>query len=136
MKFCVPHWEALRVAIKQRGLKVLMSETGEEAVTKMARSLEEGPSIDNYDPLMSAHWAIAGNAMEHAKRVGGNPLCILSPPPEHPEWGCPICFLNFLSDEHDRICGDPACSKPKGMRFDDWIDKAADGQVEAWKAMR
>lgn len=136
VRMCMPHWERLRVAIADRGLSALVAESGEQAARNLASEVEDGPSIDNFDPLMSAHNAIAANAMDTLGSIGANPLMLLTSDPDHPEYECPICCLNALSAEHDATCTEPSCQKPKGLTFDDWIDKAADGAAEQWKALR
>lgn len=68
MKFCQPHWDKLKAAIAERGLSHLIAKSGQEAMAREIRALEnkqEGPR--DYDPLMSAHWQIAENAL----RCGG-----------------------------------------------------------------
>jgi hypothetical protein len=131
MRFCIPHWEALKKAITVRGLNDLVPVSGEEAMKREVSHME-GQKITraNFDPLMGAHWTLVNNAMEYIQKVGGNPLALMVQNPDHPEHECPICYLNFLSDEHDRLCLDPNCPKEKGLRFEHWIDKAADGCVE------
>lgn len=136
MKFCTAHWDALRKAINVRGLSDFVSADGKEAINREVGSLQ-GKKVTraNFDPLMSAHWTLVRNATAHIDAVGGNALAMLIPNPEHPEHRCPICYLNFLSDEHDRLCTDPACPKVKGLRFDGWIEKAADGCAEYVKTL-
>lgn len=116
MKFCQPHWETLRAAIDARGLYHLVAKGGEQAARNLAAEVTAGPSIQTFDPLMSAHNEIWMRAMD----VGG--LAIMAPNADGSE-RCPICFLN---DAHDAECkGPPACSLPP-RPFDHWIDKAAD----------
>lgn len=138
MKFCPDHWQALRDAIDTRGLTALIADSGEQAVANMASELDHGPTVDNFDPLMGAHNSIMVNAMELAREIGVDPLVLMFENPAHPEWECPICYLNWLSAEHDRLCdlGPPECLKVRGQTFDDWIDQAADGALNAWQEMR
>jgi hypothetical protein len=137
MKFCLHHWDALKHAISVRGLMDFVAEGGVECVKRQADQVNRAGEITkaNYDPLMGAHWAIANNAIDLLQRNGMNPLVLLAETPEHPEWECPICYLNWLSAEHDRTCTEPTCTKPKGQTFDDWIEKAADGQAEFVKTL-
>lgn len=137
MKFCQTHWDALKKAISVRGLMDFVADGGEECVRRQADQVHSGGRItkENYDPLMAAHWAIAGNAMELLNRNGMTALALMVNDPEHPERECPICYLNWLSSEHDRTCVEPTCTKPKGQTFDDWIDKAADGQAAFVKTL-
>jgi hypothetical protein len=137
VKFCQDHWNSLRSAIDERGLTALVADSGEKAAANLASELADGQTIDNYDPLMSAHFAIASNAMGFIANGGGNPLVIMAPPPDHPEWGCPICYLNWVDAEHEQLCADPSCPRAGEPPTDfAWmIDRAADDQVEAWKAM-
>ncbi len=127
------HWNALRKAIDDRGLASLISERGEEAIRKVSRELSEGPSVDSFDPLMSAHFMIMSNAIETIGRIGIDPMIFIANNPEHPQWECPICCLNWLSEEHDNTCTTEGCTKEKGQRFDIWIEKAADDTVKQWK---
>lgn len=136
MKFCQSHWEKLRAAIKARGIWDLVAKDGVEALQQAKEELDgKSKNLENFDPLMSAHWAICNNAMATLSKIGSNPLSLLCSDPEHPEWECPICYLNFLSAEHDRTCTDPTCTKKKGQTFDEWIDKAADGAAQVAKSM-
>lgn len=128
MKFCQKHWDALRLAITSRGLGDLIATSGEEIAKHMTADLNgANPTQKNFEPLMAAHNKILENALDGVQQFGADPMLILAGHPEHPECECPICCLNFLSDEHDRTCTNPECKKPKGLTFDDWIDKAADG---------
>lgn len=129
MRFCQRHWDALRHAIQARGLGDFIAGSGQEAVEMATRALKGGQpkKKSDYDPLLSAHWMIVNNTMEKLKELGFNPMGVFAEHEEHPECQCPLCYLNFLSLEHDRTCDKPDCPKPKGMTFDNWIDKAADG---------
>jgi hypothetical protein len=127
VKFCKPHWDALRLAITNRGLGDFVSKDGTEAMDRDLRSLDGKPSAkEHFDPLMGAHWALINRAMDTLGQVGISPLVLMASDPEHPERECPICYLNYLSAEHDKTCNDPACQKPKGLTFDNWIESVAD----------
>lgn len=102
MKFCDEHWTQLRDAIKVRGLFDFVSGSGEEAVKNLV-SASERPTKKNYDPLMSAHNMIIGNAIN----AGG--AYLLGVNPDGPEGHyCPVCE----AEKHD---------------YKGWIDLAADG---------
>lgn len=132
MRFCQTHWDKLRDAIKKRGVIEFVAIDGVEAAKQMQSEIQgERKTKQNFDPLMAAHWMIVNNAMDQLKYIGQNPLILMVSDPERPQLECPICCLNWLSLEHDRACTDPNCKKPKGLTFDDWIDKAADGAVSA-----
>lgn len=128
MKMCQQHWDTLRLKIKQRGLGDFCPASFDEAVDRMKSQAEtKDLTAENFDPLMSAHNMILQNAMTTIHAIGANPLMLFADDPEHPEWECPICCLNWLSAEHDKNCFDPECTKPKGLTYDDWLDMAADG---------
>lgn len=134
MKMCNSHWEALRKAIEEKGLTPLGAEGGLEAVQRIVNQLKtKKVTLRNFDPLMSAYWAIVNNAMYVLDDIGANPLALMmAPPPDHPEWECPICYLNWLSADHDAHCTEPTCSKTRGLTFDDFIEKAAQGALETY----
>lgn len=133
MQFCMPHWESLKQAIDARGLAVLISEDGEEATNKLVSTMEEGIHLDNFDPLMSAHNSIFGNAVYTASSMGLDILVMLNPN-SRPEYQCPICFLNCACKHHDEVCDEKDC--PKGVTFDWMINRAADDALEQWQGMK
>lgn len=64
MKFCQTHWDALRSAIRDRGLYDLVAKSGEAIVNKMAEELKAGAATaTTFDPLMGAHNAILSRTM-------------------------------------------------------------------------
>lgn len=146
MRFCQAHWDALREKIDEKGLSSLVSESGEEIARRTVRELEEGEhTIDNYDPLMAAHWAIANNVMGIIADAGMNPLYLLSGGPEDPVEGydkkylgrtwprCPLCYINLA---HEVSCKDPRCQLPKENGYDWMLERAAQEQVEVWESLK
>lgn len=141
MKMCQPHWDSLREIIGQRGLSALLSEDGERAATNVADQLEQGITIDNFDPLMGAFFAIASNAMEF---VGPERSLHLLTGTD-----CPICYLNEWSkqawDQYVAAGAIPGVSPcpckcgntlPAELPTYDWmIGRAADDQVDVWKSL-
>jgi hypothetical protein len=117
MKMCQPHWDKLRDAIKSRGLYGMVATDGAQA----ARDLGEGRP----DPLMAAHNAIVGNALNRAG------LAVVSPNEDGSE-RCPLCFL--IAAAAGCQCGDPACTPEaraaQSARFEAWIELAADDELE------
>ena len=85
MKFCIPHWDLLKDKIKEIGLYDLVPTSGKEAVEKTIKSMEN-PSLENFDPLMTAHNMILGNAME----IAGLEVLVDN---EGGTERCPLCFL-------------------------------------------
>ena len=128
MRMCSSHWSRLRQAIEDRGLSSLVAEDGERAAKNLVSEVQDGPGIDNFDPLMGAHNAIITNALG----VAG--LALFNKKPDGSEW-CPLCFLvEVVKPDHDRNCRDDDC--PGSPNYEAWIDFAADGMVEAWKGMQ
>lgn len=64
MKYCQPHWDALRDAIERRGLSHLVAKSG-EAAARRARAEIEGTATDRtFDPLMAAHNMVLAKVTE------------------------------------------------------------------------
>lgn len=126
MKFCGDHWTALREKTIAAGLGALIAETGEDAARKVAREIEEGVTLDTFDPLMRAHMAILSNALD----VAG--LDLLQPNEDGTD-RCPICYLNRI---HDERCQGPPCVLPRGTAFDGWLERAVDEQVTVWRELQ
>lgn len=64
MKFCQPHWDALRAAIDTRGLGHLVSANGRDVHARMVAELEGRAEADDFDPLMAAHNMIVSHVMK------------------------------------------------------------------------
>lgn len=138
----------LKAAISERGLDSLIAPDGETAVAQLKAQLEQEEATPaSYDPLMMAMFAISGNAADLMSSMGGNPLYIMVKSSEDAEelpiegipgyegrtWPfCPLCHLNIA---HEIFCKDPNCTLDKERGYDDWIEKAADDQVEAAKQL-
>ena len=112
MKFCGRHWEALREAIRARGLFGLVATSGEQVVAMMTKELGDGESTKaTFDPLMGAHNAIVSNVMG----VVGIAVMMQN---EDGSDRCPLCFIQ---SEHDAHCKLTRCEP-----YDTWINRAAD----------
>ena len=137
MGMCVEHWEELKQEIKVRGLGDLIAPDGETAAAQAADQIQrasrgEDPSTPaNYDPLMSAYWAILSNAAKFLGE-GGNALYIMLDGPEDPikefpgheneTWPrCAICYLNLA---HKLTCQDPECALDIERGYDWMIERA------------
>ncbi len=113
MKFCQDHWDRLRAAVSARGLDQLIADGGAQAARRLKDELEAGPSLANFDPLMGAHNAILGNALDNMPP--GAAIAMMQAPDDAPDQGCPLCVLNANSP-----------GQPEPNSFDAWIDRAAD----------
>ena len=131
MRFCQDHWDRLRLAIEERGLSHLIAPDGQTAMLQMADQLERGQRGEqpetpvNYDPLMSAHWAIVNNI----SAVGPGVVLELMTPNEDGSERCPLCYANA---QHEAHCRDDGCT----FTYDAWIDYAASDEAERVRAMR
>lgn len=142
MKFCETHWAALRTAIATRGLAGYVAKNGHVAARQLAKQLQAGAeSKETFDAVMSAHWAIVGNAFGLLKQAGADPAYLLNElTPEDPidvaqageqfagrTWPrCPVCCLNVA---HEVTCTNPRCSIDRKLGYDWMIDRAADDSL-------
>lgn len=113
MNVCQPHWDELRGAIDDRGLSHLVAKDGVAAARNLEAQLQGTDAEENYDPLMSAYWAIMANSL---KCWGLGALA--------DDFGCPLCAL----DRHAAECAEEGCARNTGA---DWIRFASDGQLQA-----
>lgn len=107
MKFCLPHWNQLKDAIKARGLGDMIAASGEEAV-KMLTSPQD--KIENFEPLMTAHNILVHNALN----AGG--MYLLGQKEDGTDY-CPICE----AEEHGAT---------------GWIEQAADMVAERARELK
>jgi hypothetical protein len=121
LSLCENHWQRLKQAIDDRGLSHLVAKNGQEAARRTAAStVENVPSVANFDPLMSSYLMI----IHHSIEASG--LEVLQVPED--ESRCAICFLK---EEHKKTCQNPNC----GQDFDKWIDYAADGAKQDYERL-
>lgn len=147
MRFCQEHWNMLRKAIEKRGLASLVAPDGETAAMQLQDQIsKEEVTKTNFDPLMSAHWAIARNVMGIMSSAGVNPLYLMGSDdtPEDPVEGygekhqgktwsrCPLCYLNLA---HEVSCTDKKCILDEKRGYDFFIDKAADDALTKWEKL-
>lgn len=64
MKFCQPHWDALREAINARGLGHLVAVNGRDAHARAVAELKGEADVSDFDPLMAAHNMILSRATQ------------------------------------------------------------------------
>ena len=127
MRMCEDHWQKLRDAVDATGLGTLVSEGGQEAMMKMVAGLQEGPSIDNFDPLMQAHNAIMANTMTICQERGGQASVAELMGAYGDDW-CPLCYIN---EQHNQACEEEGCT----YTFDSWCIYAAEEQLKLWKEL-
>jgi hypothetical protein len=150
MNTCQDHWDRLREKIAERGLTRLVAPDGQTAVAQMKdqfRKAQDGQdelTPANFDPLMSAHWAIASNVMS---MLGQSALYLLGTGAEDPidfeqftngaatrnrmalvglplTW--PRCGLCYAGVAHELTCTDARCTLPKVDGYAWMLDRAAD----------
>jgi hypothetical protein len=103
MRFCQAHWEALRAAIRERGLERFVARDGEDLAAKGRAA--------GFEPLIGAHNAIVQNA------IGVAGLAILDGAES-----CPLCFLIAG-------CGCKTKGNQGPCDFTRWVDRAAADQL-------
>jgi hypothetical protein len=105
MQFCQPHWDALRNAIKARGIYGLVAKSGEQAVQDIADQFNGTASP--FDPLMNAHWAIAGRVTQAVGLAALGPVC-------------PLCIVEKAGLDQESRHG----------AAQQWVESCADYQLE------
>ena len=124
MKFCQPHWDALREAIELRGLGHLIAANGREAAARTVADLTGDDDLANYDPLMDVHWMIASRAMcvfGIAALAAGCPVCellrALPSPPDGFRYATNEQYLiDGPADAVQQYCIEHGIARPLGSR--------------------
>lgn len=125
MQWCQKHWDALRAEVKLQGLESLVPDSGEKAAAIMTRQLEGEESLDAFDPLMGAMWAV--NAFIGEAMGPGGMLAVFTLD------GCPVCKFDEV---HMATCRDDRHAKPCTVSIDWCFVNAVEDQRHAWEAMR
>lgn len=136
MKICEHHWSLLRQKISDKGLDHLVASDGRVALAQSKDQIEtKEVTRDNFDPLMQAHWAIVGNAMDTLERAGINPIYLFGDTSKAPEGrnDCPLCELNYL---HRTNCTNPKCVLDKENGYDWFLDRAVEDSLEKARELK
>jgi hypothetical protein len=148
MNMCQDHWNRLRQKIEERGLAGLIAPDGETAAAQIADQLQRGddePTPTNFDPLMSAFFAIGSNVMS---MLGQNALYLMYRGDEDPidfnqfrngegvrtrlvlagkslTWprNCGLCYAGLA---HELTCDEKGCSLSIVDGYAWMLDRAAD----------
>lgn len=129
MKFCEQHWADLRQGVVDRGMWHLVAKSGQDAAEAAVRDLEGRPEPGDWDPLMAAHWALAGRVMDAIGNSQG-PMAAVSAMAD-PEW-CPMCSIQEsfeVWDKPEQI----AKHGPRPAHARDaagWIDSCLDAMLK------
>ncbi len=102
MKFCMPHWEALKKAVDDKGMTHLIHASGEAAIEACVRQVEGTDTAKDFDPLLNATWAIYGQFLHNVGLAGMVGEI------------CPLCDVE----------------KSKPGRAQNWIDGSTNDQLE------
>lgn len=143
MKMCERHWAMMRAAVEARGMTPLVSDDGQSAVVKLVEEIQQGLTMDTFDPLMAMNWNIMGNLME---TLGSASFYLLSSGPEDlidvaqltesdlqakyagQTWPrCPICYANIA---HEFSCREEKCMLSRVNGYDVCIEWSADAVKE------
>ncbi|MFN3387483.1 MAG: hypothetical protein ACK40O_01015 [Allosphingosinicella sp.] len=125
MKYCQEHWDALVAAVQARGMWHLVAQGGEAAAEAMVRELEGRAAPGDWDPLMSAHWAIAGRVGDNLANSQGPGAALAAI--GDPNW-CPLCAVQQSFDWWEAPGRGP---RPPGARdAQGWIDGCMDAMLE------
>lgn len=118
MQFCMPHWNALRAEIDQRGLMHLVPKSKEAAIAAIVSEFDDGSNPQNFDPLMFAHWQVISNLLNVSKE-----LLYLE--------GCPVCIANIV---HAEGCAETDCRNSSAY-YDAWLGHAANEAKDEWERL-
>lgn len=95
MKFCQPHWDALKDKVKEKGMWSLVSDGPDKAVEFIIN-----PGPQTFEPLMSCHNMIVTNALQagglYLMQGDYCPLCEAEK--NHPEPGNAERWIKHATD--------------------------------------
>lgn len=126
MKFCQPHWSALRDEIENtQGLAQFVSHGGKDLVTRITDQAkpERHPLGKTGDPLMDAHNMILANACQLLSQAGAPPMYLFVANDDGSD-KCPLCVVSN--------CTDQACTNGCRGRAEEWIKFAGRDVAAAW----
>lgn len=121
MNFCQTHWDLLREKVAAAGLNALVADNGVEVAERMQRQLQgEVTTLSNYDPLMSAMFALTNHAFSNLGPANTRRVLL--------EGHCPVCIANHV---HELNCQEEGCQ----LKFERFFDNAVVDEVERSKVL-
>lgn len=117
LRMCSAHWEALKKALDDRGLGRFIARDSEALVNRLKSSVGDK---SRFEPLFNAHMAIMTNCMNWSG-MG----VVLDPAKEGEKDRCPLCWC----------LASCACGKGIGCSLRNWIEYAADDELEEAKRL-
>lgn len=122
MQWCVEHWTQLRLKVEASPIASLIASSGERMAENTARDIESGETtLDTFDPLMGAYWAMIAFISESMGPGGAIAVLVLE--------GCPICKVD---DVHQKLCKDDPCTYGSITKF---FDNAVADQVAIYQEL-
>jgi hypothetical protein len=133
----------MREAVDDRGMGVLVPDSGARAAEQLSRSMLGEDSPDTFDPLMWMHMQLWARSSQTLTTIGADPMMTMydwssladADPAFVEAAGCPLCVLDLLAYEHDVGCSDAACQKEPGPITDGWVSKCADAALEHYRGI-
>ncbi len=124
IQICEEHRQYAITSLEQRGLASLISDNQNENESRLRGMMEDGPSLDNFEPLVYIQLLI----FEGSIQLAGGLFAFLE------AHGCEVCPICFLNDVHDNYApGNCDTFSDSDHTFDRWITLAADAALETWK---
>ena len=117
LQLCIAHADELKGYIEERGLGEFISDNDLVAMVKITSMQIEGPTRQNFDPMLLAQFSIITAALSFTGKL----LLFVQ---THEVSICPICFLEKIHQEY----GGERC----GNNFQVWLRAAADEAKAAW----
>ena len=117
MKICDGHFQCLQDKIKSRGIWDFVRLPAKNEVVPFRDAKQ------NVDPLMFALSMVYGECIRAVLLQGDPGDLFRADENVTPHLACPICHLNWLSEQHEAVCTNPEC--PKGMRWECILETAA-----------
>lgn len=113
--FCMPHWNMLRRAVRDRGMDHLVAPSGEEAARAAAAQLEGTDTVEDWDPLMAAHWAIMSKVLQAVGLAG------------LAEVFCPLCAVQ---ESFDAVSETDDFKPERHHNAQQWVDSCTDAMLD------
>lgn len=119
MKFCAPHWQKMRDAVRERDMERFIARSPEAAMRRLHDEMTGTAAPDDFDPLMWMNNILWSKLLE----LGGINLMM---PNEDGSDRCPLCFMN---EAHKAACEVPDCTYTHDIAID-WAANAAKAYVD------
>lgn len=118
MRVCDKHWADLKQQLVRHGYGDYLTPENEDRA-RLFSILAGEPDLSRFCPVLASHNNLIARCQDVVVGMLGNHMLLFMNHVDTPDKNCPMCFVNWMIEEHLEHCTNPDCSitPNSAMRF-------------------